>query len=161
MKLKGPSLLEYRTRGFEMAGLIRRSLSIAIDLMVISIMEMIFLISGIWEVQILKGKVYLSPEEPFPFFLEILPFFWAIVLIPLIYFTIFHGMTGQTFGKMILSIRVVMVDGTAIGYRRAFLRFLGYIISILLFGFGFLWAIFNKNRQCLHDRIAKTIVIRD
>src|SRR5438105_5280399 len=47
------------------------------------------------------------------------------LLVGIVYYTYFHGSTGQTPGDAALSIRVVDRDGGgAIGYPRAFVRWL-------------------------------------
>lgn len=135
-------------------------MSMAVDWIVIGLIKGIFLISGILELQILKGEGPIFPEEPFPLYVEALPFFWAFAFLPAIYFWIFHSMNGQTIGKMIFQIRVVREDGTPIGYGRALFRFLAYFISILPFGAGFLWAFVDKKGQSLHDKLARTVVIK-
>jgi len=90
--------------------------------------------------------------------------FWALssvilFLIVVTYFICFWGWRGQTPGKMIMKISIVRFDGTRIGGGVAVMRFLGYIISILLFLLGFFWVGFDRRRQGLHDKIADTFVI--
>ena len=83
------------------------------------------------------------------------------LVIMLAYFTYFHGATGRTPGKMLLGLQVVSADGATISFGTAFLRAVGYLISSLLFTFplGFIWAAFDKKKQCWHDKIAGTVVI--
>jgi uncharacterized RDD family membrane protein YckC len=45
--------------------------------------------------------------------------------------------------------------------RQACLRTLGYLLSFATCGAGFLWVLFNQQKQALHDRIANTVVIDD
>lgn len=79
----------------------------------------------------------------------------------ILYFTLLTGEGGQTLGKMLLGIRVIMEDGSRIGYGRSFIRSLGYIVSIFFGSFlGFLWALWDRKNQTWHDKIAGTIVIR-
>ena len=75
---------------------------------------------------------------------------------------ILPGLTGLTVGKWATGLRIRRSDGAAIGVGRAFLRhFVGYPISFLTFGIGFLAAAFNQRRRGLHDLIADTVVVRD
>jgi len=79
----------------------------------------------------------------------------------LLYFTLFTGDGGQTLGKMLTGVRVQRLDGSDVGYGRALLRSLGYTVSAFFMTFlGFLWALWDKEKQAWHDKIAGTIVIR-
>ncbi|MFN2202110.1 MAG: RDD family protein [Caldilineaceae bacterium] len=87
----------------------------------------------------------------------------AIILIAglifsLVYFTVSWGRSGQTIGMGLTGIKVVRTDGTRLGYGKAFLRYVGYVISALLLSLGFLWIGFDKRRQGWHDKIAGTLV---
>ena len=69
---------------------------------------------------------------------------------------------GLTPGKWLLGIRVVKLD-TALPagfWRMALRQTIGQFISTLFCHLGYLWALVNANRQCWHDLIAKTMVIR-
>ena len=74
----------------------------------------------------------------------------------------FIGAKGQTPGKMALSVNVIRKeDGQVPGYTKAFLReVVGKFISSLVFGLGFFWMIWDKDKQTWHDKIAGTVVIR-
>lgn len=67
---------------------------------------------------------------------------------------------GQTPGKFALGIRVVKANGGKIRDIDAVIRAIGYHVSALLFGVGFLWAIIDKKNQTWHDKIAHTYVVR-
>jgi uncharacterized RDD family membrane protein YckC len=76
------------------------------------------------------------------------------------YYTYFHGSTGQTPGDAALSIRVVDKDnGGPIGYGRAFVRWLVSIISGAVFLLGYLWMLWDSEKQCWHDKAANDVVI--
>ena len=66
---------------------------------------------------------------------------------------------GQTPGKYLMKIRVVSLTQHGISWWTAIERALGYGASLLEGGFGFFQYYLNKNRMCVHDRIAETIVI--
>ena len=72
------------------------------------------------------------------------------------------GLTGRTLGKWATGLRIEKNDGSDIGIARALLRhFVGYPISFLLFGLGFLIAALTVRGRGLHDIIAGTIVVRE
>jgi uncharacterized RDD family membrane protein YckC len=69
---------------------------------------------------------------------------------------------GMTPGKYILGIRVVKVDtGVPVGFWRMALRqIIGQWAAAILCYLGFIWALFDANKQGWHDKIAKTLVVR-
>jgi uncharacterized RDD family membrane protein YckC len=72
------------------------------------------------------------------------------------------GLTGLTIGKWATGLRIRRSDGTELGIGRAFLRhFIGYPLSALTVGLGFIIAAFNARGRGLHDLIAGTIVVRE
>ncbi|SNS38509.1 Uncharacterized membrane protein YckC, RDD family [Granulicella rosea] len=66
---------------------------------------------------------------------------------------------GQTIGKRIMKLRVISLTHHEIGWWQAIERALGYGASFLEGGFGFVQFWINRNRMCVHDRIAETIVV--
>ena len=76
------------------------------------------------------------------------------------YFIVFVGGCGQTPGKMLLGIAVVRRDGAPAGYGRALLRWIGYWVSALPLGLGFVPAFFTADRRGLHDWMSGTRVVR-
>ncbi len=82
------------------------------------------------------------------------------LLVSLGYFTYFHGTTGQTPGNAALSIRVVDKDGGApIGYSRALVRWVASIVSGILLLLGYLWMLWDGEKQTWHDKAANSVVI--
>jgi uncharacterized RDD family membrane protein YckC len=72
------------------------------------------------------------------------------------------GLTGFTIGKWATGLRIERSDGAPVGIGRAFLRhFVGYPISFLTLGLGFVVAAFSTRGRTLHDLIAGTLVVRD
>jgi uncharacterized RDD family membrane protein YckC len=71
------------------------------------------------------------------------------------------GPRGAPPGKRIVGIRVADdVEGGAIGYRRAAVRRLGYLVGGLLLFAGWWWALFDRRRQTWHDKLARSVVVR-
>jgi uncharacterized RDD family membrane protein YckC len=66
---------------------------------------------------------------------------------------------GQTPGKYLMGIRVMSLTHKEVGWWQSIERALGYGASLLEGGFGFVQYYINRNRQCVHDRIAETIVV--
>ncbi len=83
------------------------------------------------------------------------------MILSLFYWVFFTGHGGQTLGKMLLRIQVIGIDGTPVSYGKAFYReVVGKLISGIIFCIGYLMAAFDDQKQALHDRMAKTYVIK-
>jgi len=79
-----------------------------------------------------------------------------------LYFTFLTAFfRGRTPGKRLLGIRVLRLDGSALSYWIAFERFGGYAASLFTGMEGFLRILWDRNRQCLQDKLAETVVIRE
>ena len=83
------------------------------------------------------------------------------LLVGLAYFVYFEGgATGQTLGKRLLGIRVYDFNGRGpIGYGRALVRYIGRILSGAVFLLGYLWMLWDGQKQTWHDKIATTVVV--
>ncbi|MGI8555700.1 MAG: RDD family protein, partial [Pyrinomonadaceae bacterium] len=86
---------------------------------------------------------------------------WLIAfLIVLTNFFIFPMISGQTIGKMLTGLRVVKTDGTNPSIGTLLIRHLiGYPLTILTFGLGFLLSALNSKGRALDDFLAGTVVI--
>jgi uncharacterized RDD family membrane protein YckC len=86
---------------------------------------------------------------------------WLVmVLLALTNFIIFPMFTGQSIGKMLTGLRVVQTDGKTATLTNLLVRHLvGYPLTILTFGLGFLFSVLNSKGRALHDLISGTIVI--
>lgn len=67
--------------------------------------------------------------------------------------------TGQTIGKMTIGVKVVGADGNPPSWGAATLRYIGYIVNMIVFSIGFLWIVFDGKRQGWHDKLAGTYVV--
>jgi uncharacterized RDD family membrane protein YckC len=91
--------------------------------------------------------------------LETLGTILGIILFYL-YFWVATSVYQTTIGKRILKLKVISSNDTKISWGKAFLReIIGKILSSFVFGIGFLIIGFSKEKQGLHDIIAKTYVI--
>ena len=145
-------ILKVRKGGFWI-----RFIAYTIDGLLLNVLGLILMRIGIFAFGLgSSGMEGLEVEEVFS---VIVPYFVFMVIINITYYTYFHGSTGQTLGKMVCKLKVVRVNGNPLGYGKAFLRWIGYIISSIFY-LGFLWAAWDKNKQAWHDKIAGTYVIR-
>jgi uncharacterized RDD family membrane protein YckC len=68
--------------------------------------------------------------------------------------------SGQTIGKRALGIRVIDFNtGGPIGFGRAVIRYFGRIVSYIPCFLGFFWMLWDKERQCWHDKFATDVVV--
>jgi uncharacterized RDD family membrane protein YckC len=83
------------------------------------------------------------------------------LLIGLAYTTVMIGSSrGQTVGQMAMGIRVIDFNtGGSIGYGRAFIRWLVSIVSAIAILIGYLWMLWDKEKQCWHDKAANDVVV--
>jgi uncharacterized RDD family membrane protein YckC len=83
------------------------------------------------------------------------------LLVTIAYFTLFVGSArGQTPGMSALGIRVIGFDGSgSIGYGRAFIRWIGGYVSAIVIFLGFFWMLWDKEKQCWHDKFASDVVV--
>ena len=89
----------------------------------------------------------------------LLLFLLAFPLFIAVYFLALHGWQGQTLGKMFMGLRVVRADGGEVTPGLAFLRFIGFFLSILPLGLGIFWTIIDLEKCAWHDHLAGTRVV--
>ncbi|MEV5824539.1 RDD family protein [Spirillospora sp. NPDC052242] len=87
------------------------------------------------------------------------------IIVGFLYFWLMHAKWGQTLGKMLLRIRVVREeDGGPVATsqaaaRSAFYSVLGGICGCIGF-IDVLWILWDRRKQALHDKIARTVVVK-
>ena len=90
------------------------------------------------------------------YYLIVLAGFVAAVL----YYGFLEGRTGQTIGKRALGITVLDAHtGTPIGVGRAIGRYFGRILSGIACLLGYLWMLWDPNKQTWHDKIVSSYVV--
>jgi uncharacterized RDD family membrane protein YckC len=101
-----------------------------------------------------------SADSPENMIILINSFVLEFTLMKFFYHVIFTGIYGASLGKIVMKIRIVnMHDFGDPTWRDAFYRGGVRIASETVFWLGFLWAIFDPNKQGWHDKSAKTIVV--
>ena len=96
--------------------------------------------------------------------------FFLTLVIGYIIWWLFTLQNGQTPGKQLVGIRAVRLDGRPLGWGMSFVR--EFVIKFLLIGFlsnisfGILWLVdylfplFDRDQQALHDKIVSSLVVR-
>ena len=88
---------------------------------------------------------------------------WVVLAIfQFLYFGYFWSKDGQSVGMKLFKIQVVrQTEGETLSFWRAALRgTLGYYISGLVFGLGFIWAAFDSEKETWHDKLFDTWVVK-
>jgi uncharacterized RDD family membrane protein YckC len=82
------------------------------------------------------------------------------LLVALAYFGGMWTWKGTTIGGIVLNLKVVRLDGSPLTFAAALVRGLAAAFSVVVLFLGFLWIIWDKEKQGWHDRIAGTVVVR-
>lgn len=138
----------------EYAGFLRRALAFWLDALMISLISSAVII-------MLFGLEYFQQISSFSSFIiadwritaieQALPALWAIG---------FWFAWQATPGKLLLDCKVVDAStAQRAGLLQLIIRYLGYIVSSLPLGLGFLWVLVDKRNQGWHDKLSNTLVI--
>lgn len=136
------------------AGFLRRALAFWLDMLIISVISTAIII-------LLFGLEYLQQIQSVP---DYNIFDWRITAIEQIVSAIwvigFWLVWQATPAKMLFDCQVVDADtAQRASIGQLTIRYLGYLLSILPLGLGFLWILVDKRNQGWHDKLAHTVVI--
>jgi uncharacterized RDD family membrane protein YckC len=67
---------------------------------------------------------------------------------------------GTTVGGIVCNLQVVRLDGREVDWPTSVVRALSCFLSLVVAGLGFIWMVFDDERQTWHDKIAGTVVVR-
>jgi len=134
----------------EYAGFWVRFLAVILD----SILFMMVLVSLLF--LILGTQVFTDPQassSPLATLLQL--------GLPMLATVLFWKYWAATPGKMLMGVMVVDArTGEIPSTGRLILRYLGYFVSTIPLGLGYLWVAGDSRKQGFHDKIAGTLVIR-
>ena len=86
----------------------------------------------------------------------------AVLLVMFIYQTTTTAFIGRTFGMKLFSIEIIDAEkNESPSLHQAAVNSAVYLLSLLLFGIGFLPAFFNEERRTVHDILSGTLLIRE
>lgn len=104
------------------------------------------------------GEDYLTSEDLVMGTADLL-FNYILPIVVIIWFWLRFQATP---GKMATKLTIVDANtGGPMGMGQAIIRYVGYIISSLPLGLGFIWVGIDKRKQGWHDKMANTVVIRN
>ncbi|MBI3358924.1 MAG: RDD family protein [Nitrospirae bacterium] len=136
------------------AGFVRRTLAFVIDFSLLGFLWCILALFGFSGLYLSKGELPSTAALIAPFVS-----IWFVLFIG--YFTFFHSHSGQTPAKRLIRIKVVDKEGNLLFHWAALFRSLLSLFSLLFFSVGFLFAMFGKKKQGLHDMLVRSYVVLD
>ena len=151
---KESALAKKGTGPTEKAGFAVRLLAYLLDLLIC----LAIILIPIWLV--VRGKPNLGELIPATglllycviFIVPVLEFFLNKVLLTVKF--------GGGIGKLVCGLAVTDEDGKLLRFRQAIFRYVvGYFVSGMLFGLGFLWILRDPQRQGWHDHVSGTFVV--
>lgn len=84
----------------------------------------------------------------------------VMFFVALVYYSLLEaGTSHATFGKKLLGIAVLDMDGQGLTLSKSLVRNLAKIVSGNLFVLGFAFAFFTRKNQALHDLLGGTVVV--
>jgi uncharacterized RDD family membrane protein YckC len=106
---------------------------------------------------LIYGGDYFNSEEFIQGFSDVI----ISYVFPLLATILFWIYKCATPGKIALSVKIVDAKtGNNPTVRQSIIRYLGYYVSLIPLGLGFLWIAWDAKKQGWHDKMAGTVVIR-
>ncbi|NMO52250.1 RDD family protein [Actinoplanes sp. TBRC 11911] len=135
----------------EYAGIVSRSVAYVVDALIvvfgvsggIAVMGVVAMVAGAAARDIAQAAA-----SAYVFFLP------AVLAV---YCAVFWLLAGRTPGMALLGVRVMRSDGRPVGWLGAFVR--GILLA--LFPIGSLWLLVDRRHQAVHDKVVRTVVVRD
>lgn len=140
-----------RTVTGKYAGAVSRAIATALDILIIATTFTIglagvnLLTTSFWGVEVRRA----------------LPATIALAVLAFCYAFGFLAVAGRMPGQGIIGLRVVRAGGGAIRPGQALRWVLGFPLSVVLFGLGFVPIVFAREHRALHDLIAGTAIVYD
>lgn len=87
---------------------------------------------------------------------------WIMQVVSLVFVIFCWVQFAGTPGKRLLKLKVLdEATGNKLSIGQAILRYIGYIPSTLVFFLGYFWMIWDGKKQGWHDKIAKSVVVKE
>ena len=133
----------------QLASIKKRAMAFFIDEMLLSFLLLIAMSDAFSNAQTVEDVIVLTNS-----------YVMQYIIIKIVYQTFFVMQYGATLGKLAMKIKILAIQTVdnpnfAVALNRAVFR----IISEMIFYLGFLWGMFDPQRQTWHDKTARTLVI--
>ncbi len=136
------------------AGFVTRAIAFCVDMVVVFLVVILVLgFAYLTGVMVGAGSAKLVSEHGLAVFAATAPVLFAL------YCSVAWTWAGETLGMALMGVGVVTTRGTRVGFPRALLRTVGYVVSTIFFFLGYLWVLVDPRRQAWHDKLARTMVV--
>ena len=141
-------------------GFFKRLIVIVYDLLLLTalLFSVGVVVAGIMTFALNNGNA-ITDAHPF-YFASQLIILAVLVFSGFLFYRWFWTHGGQTLGMKTWKVQLVSADGHQINSRKAALRYSGAIISLAVFGLGFIWSIFDKQKRTWHDMLSATRLVQ-
>ena len=104
------------------------------------------------------GSFYFTSEQLIQGYAD----FIISYILPFVLTIIFWTYKSATPEKMVMGMKIVDAETlNPVSKGRLVLRYQSYYISMIVLFLGFLWVGWDKRKQGWHDKIARTVVIKE
>lgn len=134
-----------------LAGFWRRFAALLIDILLLALIAVLLPIPG-YGMALFDSEQTDSINGPVDFLIS-----YVLPAIATVWFWLRYQATP---GK--LALRAYVVDattGSPITMWQALIRYVGYFVSLLPLGLGYIWVVFDERKQSWHDKMANTLVV--
>jgi uncharacterized RDD family membrane protein YckC len=137
---------------------VKRFIALLIDFIIINVINFILLIMLVIITKVANvqpfNESYNSTVWPY-----VIQYVFPITgfTLAILYFVVMETKYNATLGKMVLKLRLRTENGEKISALRALIRLFLLVITSFA-GIGFIFFLFNKKNQFLHDWLTKTYV---
>jgi uncharacterized RDD family membrane protein YckC len=135
----------------EVPGLAPRVGAALVDWVILLGLDALVVYFTLWVCRLAPAEVAILPAVPLLGF---------ILLLNVSYLALLTAASGQTIGKMAFGLRVVGGDDGPLSIGQSVLRTIALVVGGLAAGVGLLPAAFDRGGRGLHDRVARTRVVR-
>ena len=136
--------------GREYAGFVSRAAAFVVDVVLVT-----FLAAGALVGAQLLGNVFGTQAREFAHSLVRI-FVIAMPALLALYNAAFWGLAGRTPGMALLGVRVVTTGGWDVSWLSSLIR----AVVLAYFPIGALWSLIDRRHQAVHDKLARTTVVR-
>ena len=115
----------------------------------------------IWLLSLAFNVNIAAPSHTGADFVNFRLFELSAILAAWVYFSVMECSRPQaSLGKILMSIYVTDLDGDRMTFGRASFRYWMKYLSILSLFIGFITSAFSKQKQALHDKLVRTLVLK-